>query len=635
MLFKLHTDKKPNGDQPKAIKFLTDHASARSQVLLGVTGSGKTFTIANVIQNLQRPTLVLCPNKTLAAQFYEELKDLFPENAVEYFVSYYDYYQPESYIARTDTYIEKEATINEHIDIMRHSATQALLERRDTVVVASVSCIYGLGVPTCYFESRKVLYKGQRIDTHVLAKNLVEIHYQRNNISLERGFFRIHGDVFEIFPSQFENKAWRILFFGDKIESIEEINPSTGKKISITEKITIYPNTHYMANSKVIHKMCEDIRLELKDRLDYFYKNNKLLEAQRIKERVLYDIEMLESTGICKGIENYARYLAGKNPGDPPDTLFEYLPKDALLVVDESHISIPQISGMYHGNKSRKLSLSEYGFRLPSCLDNRPLTFEEWDSMRPNTIFVSATPGEWDIHEAQGNITEQIIRPTGLLDPEIIISPVSTQIDDLISYIKENTKVGLRILVVTLTKKMAEYLAEYLIENGIKSKYLHSDVPTLERVEIIKDLRTGVFDVLIGINLLREGVDIPECGLVAILEADKEGFLRSRTSLIQTIGRAARNKAGKVILFADEITDSMKYAIAETNRRRAIQDAYNKAHGIVPENIKRGITTFMSKEMLKNGKSIEELKEEMKQYAANLEFEKAAKIRDKIKKLEV
>lgn len=631
MSFKISSDKKPSGDQPNAIKYLTDNINLRNQVLMGVTGSGKTFTIANVIQNVQKPTLVICPNKTLAAQFFAEMKDLFPENAVEYFVSYYDFYQPESYIARTDTYIEKEATINEQIDVMRHSATQALFERRDVIVVASVSCIYGLGVPKNYFESRKKIRVGEKIDINALAKELISIRYQRNNITLERGFFRIQGDTFEIFPSQFENKAWRLSFFGDDVDQIEEINPRTGQRICKIKEISIYPNTHFLANDATIKTMCDQIMEELKERIQYFDENDKLVEKQRIRERVLYDIEMLKNTGSCRGIENYSRYLAQKNAGDPPDTLFDYLPNDALLVVDESHVTVPQINGMYNGNKSRKLSLSEYGFRLPSCLDNRPLKFEEWDRMRPNTIFVSATPGEWEVTESRGAIVEQIIRPTGLLDPEIVIRPIKTQVDELIGYIQDNIKSGLRVLVITLTKKMAEYLSEYLIENGIKAKYLHSDVETLERVEIITGLRTGEFDVLIGINLLREGVDIPECGLVAILEADKEGFLRSRTSLIQTIGRAARNKAGKVILFADQITDSIKYAVGETERRRKIQEGYNTKHGITPENIKKSLNSFITINNTQS-KSLEELEAEMEQYAKELEFEKAAKVRDLINK---
>lgn len=631
MSFKISSDKKPSGDQPNAIKYLTDNINLRNQVLMGVTGSGKTFTIANVIQNVQKPTLVICPNKTLAAQFFAEMKDLFPENAVEYFVSYYDFYQPESYIARTDTYIEKEATINEQIDVMRHSATQALFERRDVIVVASVSCIYGLGVPKNYFESRKKIMVGEKIDINALAKELISIRYQRNNITLERGFFRIQGDTFEIFPSQFENKAWRLSFFGDDVDQIEEINPRTGQRICKIKEISIYPNTHFLANDATIKTMCDQIMEELKEQIQYFDEHDKLVEKQRIRERVLYDIEMLKNTGSCRGIENYSRYLAQKNAGDPPDTLFDYLPNDALLVVDESHVTVPQINGMYNGNKSRKLSLSEYGFRLPSCLDNRPLKFEEWDRMRPSTIFVSATPGEWEVTESRGAIVEQIIRPTGLLDPEIVIRPIKTQVDELIGYIQDNIKSGLRVLVITLTKKMAEYLSEYLIENGIKAKYLHSDVETLERVEIITGLRTGEFDVLIGINLLREGVDIPECGLVAILEADKEGFLRSRTSLIQTIGRAARNKAGKVILFADQITDSIKYAVGETERRRKIQEGYNTKHGITPENIKKSLNSFITINNTQS-KSLEELEAEMEQYAKELEFEKAAKVRDLINK---
>lgn len=633
MLFKIYTDKTPKGDQPRAIESLCANSNLRNQVLLGVTGSGKTFTIAKVIEKLQKPTLVVCSNKTLAAQFFAEIKELFPNNAVEYFVSYYDYYQPESYIARTDTYIEKESTINEQIDIMRYSATKSLLERRDVIVVASVSCIYGVGLPEEYYESRVCITEDDVIDLNKLAKDLTKIQYQRNNVALERGSFRIKGDTFDIFPSHFANKAWRVSFFGDDVEKIEEINPNTGQVIKRVKAVTIYPNTHYMANGEKVKKICDEIREELRKRIEYFSSNGKLIEEQRVRERVLYDIEMLESTGMCKGIENYSRYLTGREPGQPPPTLFEYLPKDALLVVDESHVSVPQIRAMYNGDKARKTALSEYGFRLPSCLDNRPLKFEEWDDIRPNTIFVSATPGDWELDHAGSAVIEQIIRPTGLLDPEIIIRPVKTQVDELIGYIKDCVKGDMRILVITLTKKMAEYLSEYLVENGIKSKYLHSDVETLERVEIIKDLRMGVFDVLIGINLLREGVDIPECGLVAILDADKEGFLRSRTSLIQTIGRAARNKCGKVILFADQITDSIKHAVEETERRRAIQKEYNDEHGIVPESITKTISSFAKGVGLDKNTSIEKLEEEMKYFAENLEFEKAAKIRDRIKNI--
>lgn len=633
MLFKIHSDKTPKGDQPQAIAKLVENSNQRNQTLLGVTGSGKTFTIANVIEKLQKPTIVICPNKTLAAQFFCEIKELFPENAVEYFVSYYDYYQPESYIARTDTYIEKEATINEQIDTMRHAATQALLERSDTIVVASVSCIYGVGLPEYYYNSRQILSVGKRINIQELSRKLVTIQYKRNDISLERGNFRIHGDTFEIFPSQHTNLAWRISFFGDEIERIDEINPRTGKKEKKLETVTIYPNTHYMIDGETIRDVCENIRTELKERIDYFHSNNKLLEEQRVRERIMYDIEMIANTGSCKGIENYSRYLSGGKPGDPPPTLFEYLPKDALVVVDESHVTVPQLRAMYNGNKARKTALSEYGFRLPSCLDNRPLKFEEWDEIRPNTIFVSATPGEWEMYESRGFVVEQILRPTGLLDPVIEIRPIKTQVDELIGYAKDCVSVGLRVIAVTLTKKMAEYLSEYLVENGIKAKYLHSDITTIERIEIIKDFRTGVFDVLVGINLLREGMDIPECGLVAVLDADKEGFLRSKTSLIQTMGRAARNKCGRVILFADEITDSIKSAMEETNRRRQIQDEYNKKHGIIPENVKKTISSLVGEIYKKSEKSIEDLELEMIACAENLEFERAAKIRDMLKRI--
>lgn len=628
MLFEIISDKTPSGDQPKSIEFLVKNSDQRNQLLLGVTGSGKTYTIAKVIEKLQKPTLVISPNKTLAAQFYYEVKELFPNNSVEYFVSYYDYYQPESYIARTDTYIEKEATINEKIDRMRHSATRALFERKDVIIVASVSCIYGVGLPDFYHDSRKIISVGDKISIKDLSKYLVGINYKRNDVSINRGTFRINGDTFYVFPSHTDDICWKISFFGDDVEKIEELSAKTSKVIDIINTITIYPNSHYLADTKELKRIVQEIKLELKERLDFFYENNKLLEAQRIKERVLYDLELLEQTGTCKGIENYSRYLTGRMPGEPPPTLFEYMPKDSLLVVDESHVSIPQIRAMYNGDRARKTNLAEYGFRLPSCVDNRPLKFEEWDNIRPNTIFVSATPGDYEINLSNGFITEQIIRPTGIVDPEIIIKPAKNQVDILLDYINQYIKLEQRVMVVTLTKKMAEYLSEYLVENGIKAKYLHSDIETLERVEIIKELRSGVFDVLIGINMLREGMDIPECGLVAILDADKEGFLRSGTSLIQTIGRAARNKDGVVVLFADQITDSMKYAINETNRRRKIQQEYNKKHNIVPKSI---VSTVKSFNFNKTEKTIPELEEEMRLLAENLDFENAAKIRDKIK----
>lgn len=628
MLFEIISDKVPSGDQPKSIEFLVKNSDQRNQLLLGVTGSGKTYTIAKVIEKLQKPTLIISPNKTLAAQFYYEMKELFPNNSVEYFVSYYDYYQPESYIARTDTYIEKEATINEKIDRMRHSATRALFERKDVIIVASVSCIYGVGLPDFYHDSRKIISVGDKISINELSKYLVGINYKRNDISINRGTFRVNGDTFYVFPSHTDDICWKISFFGNDVEKIEELNAKTGKVICKTDTITIYPNSHYLADTKELKRIVQQIKLELKDRLGFFKENNRFIEEQRVRERVLYDIEMLEQTGTCKGIENYSRYLTGRLPGEPPPTLFEYMPKDSLLVVDESHVSIPQIRAMYNGDRARKTNLAEYGFRLPSCVDNRPLKFEEWDNIRPNTIFVSATPGDYEIGLSSGFITEQIIRPTGIVDPEIIIKPAKNQVDILLDYINQYIKLEQRVMVVTLTKKMAEYLSEYLVENGIKAKYLHSDIETLERVEIIKELRSGVFDVLIGINMLREGMDIPECGLVAILDADKEGFLRSGTSLIQTIGRAARNKDGVVVLFADQITDSMKYAINETNRRRKIQQDYNNKHNIIPKSI---ISTVKSFNFDKMEKTIPELEEEMKMFAENLDFENAAKIRDKIK----
>lgn len=628
MLFEIISDKVPSGDQPNSIEFLIKNSDQKNQLLLGVTGSGKTYTIAKVIEKLQKPTLIISPNKTLAAQFYYEMKELFPNNSVEYFVSYYDYYQPESYIARTDTYIEKEATINEKIDRMRHSATRALFERKDVIIVASVSCIYGVGLPDFYHDSRKIISVGDKISINELSKYLVGINYKRNDISINRGTFRVNGDTFYVFPSHTDDICWKISFFGNDVEKIEELNAKTGKVICKNDTITIYPNSHYLADTKELKRIVQQIKLELKERLSFFKENNRFIEEQRVRERVLYDIEMLEQTGTCKGIENYSRYLTGRMPGEPPPTLFEYMPKDSLLVVDESHVSIPQIRAMYNGDRARKTNLAEYGFRLPSCVDNRPLKFEEWDNIRPNTIFVSATPGDYEINLSNGFITEQIIRPTGIVDPEIIIKPAKNQVDILLDYINQYIKLEQRVMVVTLTKKMAEYLSEYLVENGIKAKYLHSDIETLERVEIIKELRSGVFDVLIGINMLREGMDIPECGLVAILDADKEGFLRSGTSLIQTIGRAARNKDGVVVLFADQITDSMKYAINETNRRRKIQQDYNNKHNIIPKSI---ISTVKSFNFDKMEKTIPELEEEMKMFAENLDFENAAKIRDKIK----
>lgn len=654
-LFNLVSDFKPAGDQPQAIQGLLQglKENERDQVLLGVTGSGKTFTMAQIIAAEGRPALVMAPNKTLAAQLYEEMRAFFPDNAVEYFVSYYDYYQPEAYVPRTDTYIEKEATINEQIDRMRHAATRALLERRDVIIVASVSCIYGIGSVETYSQMVIPLKTGDRIERGELLRQLVFLQYKRNDIDFYRGTFRAKGDVVEIFPSHYEDRAWKLSLFGDEIESITEVDPLTGQKTSVLEEIKVYANSHYVTPGPTLQQAIIGIKEELKHRLKELNEQGKLLEAQRLEQRTRFDLEMLAATGMCAGIENYSRFLTGRAPGEPPPTLFEYLPKDALLFVDESHVTVPQIGGMYKGDSARKKTLSEYGFRLPSCRDNRPLKFEEWEAMRPATLFVSATPGPWEMNQTQGIFAEQVIRPTGLMDPECIIRPVENQVEDLISECQKVAKKDQRVLVTTLTKKMAEALTEYLTEAGLKVRYVHSDVETLERIEIIRDLRLGVFDVLIGINLLREGLDIPECGLVAILDADKEGFLRSRTSLVQTIGRAARNVDGQAILYADRITDSVKYAIDETERRRKKQLAYNEEHGITPASIKKKIhqilesvyekdhTTFPVEEdpYLKmtpqKRKSYREgLEKKMFAAAGNLEFEEAAQLRDELKRLE-
>lgn len=648
------SDYQPAGDQPAAIAELTQGVmkGEKDQVLLGVTGSGKTFTMAHVIANTQKPALILAPNKTLAAQLYAEMKEFFPNNAVEYFVSYYDYYQPEAYVPRTDTYIEKEASINEQIDRMRHSATRALLERRDVIIVASVSCIYGIGGVESYSGMIIPLKVGQYIERNDVMRKLIELHYKRNDLSFTRGTFRVRGDVLEIFPSHYEDRAWRLSFFGDEIESITEMDALTGEKYGNLEQIRVFANSHYVTPGPTIQQAIKHIHLELDHRLKEFNGQNKLLEAQRLEQRIKFDIEMMAATGTCPGIENYSRYLTGRAPGEPPPTLFEYLPKDALLIIDESHVTVPQINGMYKGDRARKTTLSEYGFRLPSCADNRPLKFEEWENLRPQTVFVSATPGPWELDKTQGVFAEQIIRPTGLIDPVCVVRPCEHQIDDLIAECQSVIKDGQRVLITTLTKKMAEALTEYLNDAGLKVRYMHSDIEVLERIEIIRDLRLGVFDILIGINLLREGLDIPECGLVAILDADKEGYLRSKTSLIQTIGRAARNVNGRVILYADRVTKSMQEALSETNRRRERQQAYNAAHGITPESVKKSIrdvlqsvyesdhlTVEIDKETVElTGKRLEnhmkDLEKRMREAASNLEFEEAARLRDELKRIE-
>jgi len=648
--FKFVTDFKPAGDQPKAINKLVNGAKKNefNQVLLGVTGSGKTFTMAKVIEQTNRPALILAPNKTLAAQLYGEMKTFFPENAVEYFVSYYDYYTPEAYVPRSDTYIEKEASINEQIDRMRHSATRSLLERDDVIIVASVSCIYGLGSVEAYSKMTLSLKKNYEYNREQLIKSLVNLQYKRNDQNFYRGTFRARGEYLEIFPSHLEDRAWRLSLFGNKLEKIEEFDPLTGDLIKELNVIKVYANSHYITPKPTIEQAIIKIKKELEVTLKKHREENKLLEAQRLEERTRFDLEMIEATGSCAGIENYSRFLSGRKPCEPPPTLFEYFPDNTLVFVDESHVTVPQLNGMYKGDHTRKKTLSEYGFRLPSCMDNRPLKFQEWDTMRTQTIFVSATPGPWELQQTSGEFVDQVIRPTGLCDPEVQIRPAKNQVDDLLAECKEVAKKNFRSLVTTLTKRMAEDLTEYLHENGVKVRYMHSDIDTLERIEIMRDLRMGVFDVLVGINLLREGLDIPECALVAILDADKEGFLRSERSLIQTIGRAARNLEGKVILYADKKTKSIKKAIEETDRRRKLQLQYNKKNNISATSIKKGISDILESIYERDytkididtsighnlKKHLKSLKKKMKEAAENLEFEEAAKIRDEIRKLE-
>ncbi|WP_018861383.1 MULTISPECIES: excinuclease ABC subunit UvrB [unclassified Thioalkalivibrio] len=657
--FKVVSQYQPAGDQPTAIRELTDGIAAglAHQVLLGVTGSGKTFTIANVIQNLQRPTIVLAPNKTLAAQLYGEFKEFFPNNAVEYFVSYYDYYQPEAYVPSSDTYIEKDASINDHIEQMRLSATRALLERRDAIIVASVSAIYGLGDPRKYLSMVLHLQRGDRIDQRDLLRRLAELQYTRNDTELRRATYRVRGEVIDIHPAESEIEAVRIELFDDEIERLSYFDPLTGEQLRTVPRLTIYPKTHYVTPRETLLGAVDQIRDELKERLDFLRKEDRLVEAQRLEQRTLFDLEMILEIGYCNGIENYSRYLSGRAPGEPPPTFFDYLPKDALLVIDESHVSVPQVGGMYKGDRSRKETLVEYGFRLPSALDNRPLRFEEFEALQPQTIYVSATPGPYE-REHAGAIIDQVVRPTGLLDPILEVRPAGSQVDDCLSEVRERVERDERVLITTLTKRMAEDLTDYLSEHGVRVRYLHSDIDTVERMEIIRDLRLGEFDVLVGINLLREGLDMPEVSLVAIFDADKEGFLRSDRSLIQTIGRAARNVNGKAILYADKVTGSMQRAMDETERRRDRQIAHNEAHGITPQGIRKNVADILEARNATPGsgrrrgqkkvaedapdyidapenaaREIEKLEQEMFQKARDLEFEEAARIRDRIEKL--
>ena len=664
--FQLVSDYEPAGDQPTAIAELVAQArqAEQDQVLLGVTGSGKTFTMAKVIEALQRPAIILAPNKTLAAQLYGEFRSFFPHNAVEYFVSYYDYYQPEAYVPRTDTYIEKDSSINEQIDRMRHSATRAILERDDVIIVASVSCIYGIGSVETYTAMTFSVEVGETVDERRLMADLVALQYKRNDQAFARGSFRRRGDTLEVFPAHYEDRAWRISLFGEEVESIVEFDPLTGKKTADLPSVKIYANSHYVTPRPTLKQAMDKIRAELEERVKWFTETGKLLEAQRLEQRTRFDLEMMEATGSCAGIENYSRYLTGRQAGEPPPTLFEYVPENALLFTDESHVTVPQIGAMFRGDYRRKTTLAEYGFRLPSCMDNRPLKFEEWDAMRPDSVFVSATPGPWEMERSGGVFAEQVIRPTGLIDPPVEVRPVSrtpdgkpfSQVDDVIAEVKDVALRGYRSLVTVLTKKMAEDLTEYMHEQGVRVRYMHSDVDTLERIEILRDLRLGAFDVLVGINLLREGLDIPECAFVGILDADKEGFLRSETSLIQTIGRAARNVDGRVVLYADRVTGSMERAMAETRRRREKQEAWNAEHGITPESVRRNIDDIMNSPFEKGDRvtvdlgvaeaskpflgsnfqtTLKDLEAKMREAAANLEFETAARLRDEIKRLKL
>lgn len=655
--FKIASEYKPSGDQPKAIAALVEGLKngETDQVLLGVTGSGKTFTMAHVIEQTQRPALIMAPNKTLAAQLYQEMKSFFPDNAVEYFVSYYDYYQPEAYVPRTDTFIEKESDINEQIDRMRHAATRALFERKDVIIVASVSCIYGIGSKEDYQAMTFDVRVGDIMDRQELLGRLIALQYNRNDIAFERGTFRVRGDTVELFPSHMEDRAWRFSLFGDELESVTEFDPLTGQKIASLDGVRIYANSHYVTPGPTMHQAIQQIKKDLKSQIQYFNDNNQPLESARINQRTTFDLEMLAATGICQGIENYSRYLTGRAPGEPPPTLIEYLPDNALMILDESHVMVPQIGGMYKGDRSRKTTLVDYGFRLPAAVDNRPLKFEEWNKFRKQTVYVSATPGDWELEQTDGAFIEQVVRPTGLIDPPVEVRPTTHQVDDVMDEARKVVEAGYRVLITTLTKKMAEALTDYMVEAGMKVRYLHSDIDTLERIEIIRDLRLGEYDILIGINLLREGLDIPECGLVAILDADKEGYLRSRRSLIQTIGRAARNVDGKAILYADKVTESMKAAMDETARRREKQMAYNAEHGITPETVKKAIGEVMNSIYEKADRvhiarelrgeadvsspdkmqaRIKELRKLMQDAASDLEFEKAAQYRDEIKKLE-